>query len=58
MRTSFDTMPRIAGISLAATARRSSGGSGANRSPPNAGFPAVRSASQPIARLMISSVVS
>ena len=38
MRTSPDTMPRIAGISRAATARRSAAGSAARRAPPNAGL--------------------
>ncbi len=58
MRTSFDTMPRMAGISRAATRRRSSGASAAWRGPPKAGLPAVRASSQAMARLMISSVVS
>ena len=58
MRTSVETRPRIAGISRAATARRSSAGSAARTAPPKAGTPAVRVSSQAIARLMTSSVVS
>ena len=58
IRTSPDTIPRIAGISRAATARRSAVGNAPCRAPPNAGTPAVRPSSQAIARLMTSSVVS
>jgi hypothetical protein len=58
IRTSFDTMPRIAGISAAATSRRSAGGSAWCSAPPNAGTSAVRRSSQSIARLITSIVVS
>ena len=58
MRVSPDTMPRIAGISAAATLRRSSGGSDPCAGPPNAATSRVRSSSHPIARLITSSVVS
>ena len=57
MWLSFETMPRIAGISAAAIRRRSAGSNAVCRAPPKAGLPAVRSSSQSMARLMISIVV-
>ena len=58
MRASREIMPRMRGISAAATRRRSPGASGGRASPPKAGVPAVFFSSQSMARLMISTVVS